>query len=470
MNKIISISGSSGVGKTTISRLISLALPNEKTLVLSGDDLHRWERGDVNWKKITHLNPEANNLLLGFEHLKTLKGNNKITRQTYNHDTGKFDEGVTVYPSKFIVYEGLHALYDVRTRDISWIKIFVDTDEELKKEWKMKRDTKKRGYTKKQVEDAIKRREKDERKYINPQKDHADLIIRFKKKNEKIILECEVINEHAEELVHLLEDAYTKHSTFIEVCNELSNQYELVQSRGGNVSYKLNDKLIITSSGSKMSDVTFFGGNCVCNVHLLPSYFEHDDFYRDRLYKSKLFESSERPSMETGVHCNLEGDILHTHPIYLNTILSSKEAKSIIDELFGEMDYEFIPYCSPGVELTNLIASYRQSSVYFLENHGLVVCSDDLKEAYETTKYINDTCKDWLMSKSASFIEFNHVVDSCYGYVFPDAVALSDDNMTVNCYIINTISELNLTPKFLTDSEISKLQNMESEKYRSQLV
>ena len=74
------------------------------------------------------------------------------------------------------------------------------------------------------------------------------------------------------------------------------------------------------------------------------------------------------------------------------------------------------------------------------------------------------------MSKSASFIEFNLVVDSCYGYVFPDAVALSDDNMTVNCYIINTISELNLTPKFLTDSEISKLQNMESEKYRSQLV
>lgn len=470
MNKIIAISGSSGVGKTTISRLISLALPNEKTLVLSGDDLHMWERGDVNWQTYTHLNPEANNLLLGFEHLKTLKGNNKITRQSYNHDTGKFDDGVVVYPAKFIVYEGLHALYDVRTRDISWIKIFIDTDEELKKEWKMKRDTKKRGYTKKQVEDAIKRREKDERKYINPQKDHADLIIRFKKNNENIILECEVINKHAEELVHLLEDVYTKHSKFIEVCNELSNQYELVQSRGGNVSYKLNDKLVITSSGSKMSDVTFFGGNCVCNVHLLPSYFEHDDFYRDRLYKSKLFESSERPSMETGVHCNLEGDILHTHPIYLNTILSSKEAKGIIDELFGEMDYEFIPYCSPGVELTNLIASYRQASVYFLENHGLIVCSDDLKEAYETTKYINDTCKDWLMSKSVSFIEFNHVVDGCCGYVFPDAVALSDDNMVVNCYIINTMSELNLTPKFLTDGEISKLQKMESEKYRSQLV
>jgi len=64
VNKIIAISGSSGVGKTTISRLISIALPNEKTLVFSGDDLHKWERGDNKWQTYTHLNPEANNLLL----------------------------------------------------------------------------------------------------------------------------------------------------------------------------------------------------------------------------------------------------------------------------------------------------------------------------------------------------------------------------------------------------------------------
>ena len=131
MNRIISISGSSGVGKTTISRIISLALPNEKTLVLSGDDLHLWERGDRNWKKYTHLNPDANDLNLGREHLKVLRSNNKIYRKKYNHDTGKFDTPSVVYPAKFIVYEGLHALYDSEVRDISWIKIFIETDEEL---------------------------------------------------------------------------------------------------------------------------------------------------------------------------------------------------------------------------------------------------------------------------------------------------------------------------------------------------
>ena len=469
MNKIISISGSSGVGKTTISRLICLALPNEKTLVVSGDDLHKWERDDVNWETHTHLNPEANNLLLGFEHLKTLKSNDKITRHHYNHDTGKFDEGVVLYPAKFIVYEGLHALYDVRTRDISFIKIFVDTDEDLKTEWKIKRDTRKRGYTKKQVENAIHRRKIDEQQYINPQKKHADLVVRFKKEGTRIELECEIINEHAKELSLLLEEAYAKHSRFIEICSQLSGQHDLVQSRGGNVSYKLNDKLIITSSGCKMSDVTFFSGNCVCNMHILPSYFEHDSFYRKRLSESKLFESVERPSMETGVHSNLEGDILHTHPIHLNTILCSKEAKNIISELFSELDYEFIPYCSPGVDLTNSIASYRQAEVYFLENHGLIVCSHDLNKAYDITTQINDACKDWLVSRSSFFNKFVHPDTEYDGYVFPDAVALSDDNKSVNTYILNTLDALGLTPKFLSDSEISELRNMGSEMYRKQL-
>ena len=52
------------MGKTTISTIISLVLTNLKSRVLHlcGDDLHKWERGDDNWKTITHLNPKANNL------------------------------------------------------------------------------------------------------------------------------------------------------------------------------------------------------------------------------------------------------------------------------------------------------------------------------------------------------------------------------------------------------------------------
>ena len=83
----------------------------------------------------------------------------------------------------------------------------------------------------------------------------------------------------------MLKVAYKKHFSFIDVCQELSEDSNLVQSRGGNVSYKINDKLIITSSGSKMEDITTFSGHCVCNVHLLPSYFDNDDVYRNKLFK-----------------------------------------------------------------------------------------------------------------------------------------------------------------------------------------
>ena len=472
MNKIIAISGSSGVGKTTISRLISIALPNEKALVFSGDDLHKWERGDENWETYTHLNPEANNLLLGYEHLKTLKSNNKIIHRKYNHDSGNFEPNTEVYPAKFIVYEGLHALYDVRVRDMSWIKIFVDTDEELKKEWKIKRDTQKRGYTKEQVEDAITRRSMDEKEYIDVQRKHADVIIRFKKNDVAgVILTYNLINPEAKELMDMLKVAYKKHFSFIDVCQELSKDSNLVQSRGGNVSYKINDKLIITSSGSKMEDITTFSGHCVCNVHLLPSYFDNDDVYRNKLFKSKLFESDERPSMESGLHINLEKDIVHTHPIYLNIILCSKEAEAIIEELFGNLDYEFVLYSTPGVDLSNTIASYRQCEIYFLENHGLVVCSDDLVDAYSMSKYINEESRKWLEKNRRDFLwQILPETMSCSEFLFPDAVALSEDNTTTNGYIYKGLVDIGLTPKFLNDEEVKKIKNMESEKYRSSLV
>lgn len=472
MNKIIAISGSSGVGKTTISRLISIALPNEKTLIFSGDDLHKWERGDSNWNSYTHLNPEANNLLLGYEHLRILKSNNKIVHRSYNHDTGKFNSSIDVYPANYIIYEGLHALYDVRVRDLSWIKIFVDTDEDLKKEWKIKRDTQKRGYTKEQVEDAMTRRGDDEKKYIATQRQHADVIIRFKRNSSgEAVLTYDIINSEAKELMAMLRVAYDKHFNFISVCNSLSTDFDLVQSRGGNVSYKFEDKLIITSSGSRMKDITTFGGHCICNIHLLPSYFDDEYIYRNKLLKSKLFESSERPSMETGMHLNLDKDIMHTHPIYLNTILCSKDAENIISILFGDFDYEFVSYSTPGVDLSNAIGSYRQAEIYFLENHGLVVCSDELLDAYTKTKYISETCKQWLKQNATHFhTEFDGRTREGDEYLFPDAVALSDENLSVNGYMIETMHSVGLSPKYLMNKEIEKIQNMESEKYRSQLV
>ena len=72
--KLINISGSSGVGKTTIATILVLVLSNlnKKVLHLCGDDLHKWERNSKNWNKFTHFNPKANNIDLGKKHLLDL--------------------------------------------------------------------------------------------------------------------------------------------------------------------------------------------------------------------------------------------------------------------------------------------------------------------------------------------------------------------------------------------------------------
>ncbi len=57
MNTVISISGSSGVGKTTLAKFIQLVLESDRVVYLCGDDLHRWPRGNSKWDLYTHLDP-----------------------------------------------------------------------------------------------------------------------------------------------------------------------------------------------------------------------------------------------------------------------------------------------------------------------------------------------------------------------------------------------------------------------------
>ena len=129
---VILISGSSGVGKTTLTRIIQAVLGEQNTVTVSGDDMHRWERSDPNWKVLTHLDPNANDLELNHSHIKSLSEGVSISRRHYNHDTGVFDAPAITEPKKNILYEGLHALYHEPTTRLATLKIFVDTDETLK--------------------------------------------------------------------------------------------------------------------------------------------------------------------------------------------------------------------------------------------------------------------------------------------------------------------------------------------------
>ena len=174
---VFAICGDSGSGKSTLSNILKNAFDDSFTLEL--DRYHKWERHNENWKSVTHLNPDANYITKMSEDIFNLKLGKEIFQVDYDHDTGKFTEKQLINPSNNLIVCGLHSLYDKNTSSAYDLKIFMDTDEELKRKWKIKRDTKERGHSLEKVSESIKKREGDFNAYILPQKENADLIVKF---------------------------------------------------------------------------------------------------------------------------------------------------------------------------------------------------------------------------------------------------------------------------------------------------
>lgn len=177
-NLSIGIGGDSGAGKTTLLNNLQGIL-GDKLLQIEGDGEHKWERGDENWNKYTHLDPKANHIHKQAEAIYELKHNQSIYRSEYDHNNGKFTKPQKVEPKEFIVIAGLHPFYLPKLRKNIDLKIYIDTDENLRRHWKILRDTKKRGYSVEKIVQQIDSRMDDAKKYIYPQKYFSDVVIHF---------------------------------------------------------------------------------------------------------------------------------------------------------------------------------------------------------------------------------------------------------------------------------------------------
>jgi len=173
---VFAIAGDSGSGKTTLGNILKQYFSN--SFMLECDRYHKWERGDDNWKKFTHLNPEANYITKMSDDIFDLKIGKSIYHVNYDHSSGRFTEKQEVETSDNLIVCGLHSLLG-KNDGVYDLKIFVDTDTRLKQLWKIKRDVLERGYTKEKVLEQISLRKDDYYKYVLPQRDLSDLIINF---------------------------------------------------------------------------------------------------------------------------------------------------------------------------------------------------------------------------------------------------------------------------------------------------
>jgi len=181
---LLGLAGDSASGKSTLSRGIEYVLGVERVGRICTDDYHRHDRTTRSELGVTPLAPEANRMDLMAEHLRTLAAGSSVTKPTYDHLTGSFGADETVAPGEIVIVEGLLPLADRGTRDAIDVGVFLEPDEALRHRWKLERDVFERGYAPAQVVDELKRREPDAARYIRPQRDFADVIVRVHRRDD----------------------------------------------------------------------------------------------------------------------------------------------------------------------------------------------------------------------------------------------------------------------------------------------
>jgi phosphoribulokinase len=176
---ILGIVGDSAAGKTTLtSGLVKLIGPERVTHVCT-DDYHKYDRKERSERKITALHPDCNYLDIMQLHLERLHYGQPILKPVYDHSNGTLARPEYIEPKEFVIVEGLLGYYTPTLRSFYDIKVYLGPDEDLRKQWKIKRDTAKRGYTEEQVLADIEKREPDSSAFIRPQRENSDIIIHF---------------------------------------------------------------------------------------------------------------------------------------------------------------------------------------------------------------------------------------------------------------------------------------------------
>ncbi|AWZ38168.1 uridine kinase [Ligilactobacillus murinus] len=178
---IIGVTGGSGSGKTSVSRAIfdqlhghSLMMLQEDSYYKSQDDIPFEERTKVNYD---HPNAFDTDLLI--EQLEDLLNWKTIEIPVYDYAAHTRSKEVLVQePREVIIVEGILTLNDARLRDLMDIKIFVDTDDDIRIIRRIQRDIEERGRTLQSVIDQYLETVKPMyHQFIEPSKRYADIIV-----------------------------------------------------------------------------------------------------------------------------------------------------------------------------------------------------------------------------------------------------------------------------------------------------
>jgi uridine kinase len=178
---IIGICGGTGSGKTTITRRIIEALSDTSVVVLQQDNYYR-DYPELSYEERVKLNfdhPDSMDTPLLAEDVRNLRAGRAIHRPTYDFANFERLKGtVRIEPVPAIIVEGILIFESKPLRDLMDLKIFVDTDADLRFIRRMSRDIRERGRTTEMVvEQYMNTVRPMHLEFVEPSKRYADVII-----------------------------------------------------------------------------------------------------------------------------------------------------------------------------------------------------------------------------------------------------------------------------------------------------
>lgn len=177
----IGIAGGTGSGKSTIAKEV-FGQFNDNQIAMLEHDCYYKDQSDIHFEeriKTNYDHPDALETELLIEHIRMLSNGQSIEKPLYDFaEHTRMKETVKVDPRDIIIVEGIMILDDPILRDLLDIKIYVDTDADVRIIRRIVRDINERGRT---VDSVIEQYLNVVRpmhmQFVEPTKRHADIII-----------------------------------------------------------------------------------------------------------------------------------------------------------------------------------------------------------------------------------------------------------------------------------------------------
>ena len=178
---VIGIAGGSGSGKTTVAQEILQRVGRERIAFLQHDSYYKdltglppTQRAEVNFD---HPNSLENELLI--QHVAALRDGKRVEVPIYDFSTdSRTGRTFTVQPRRVILVEGILIFTEATLREMFDVKIFVDTDADLRFIRRLQRDISERGRTTESViEQYLSTVRPMHLDFVEPSKRYADVII-----------------------------------------------------------------------------------------------------------------------------------------------------------------------------------------------------------------------------------------------------------------------------------------------------